>query len=987
MACKTISVLGAATQQVAIPSRLPQTQSDWQTFTQQLNTLFSQLSTTARRPAATSVPIQYATLFSSTLPPLQTTNCTVTADNSWSLFGGYSYKIAVTGSNASVVCGASGFPLPIPPNENWLLSVYGKCSGASQSFKMGLQTATTTYENTVITDATATTVDRFAIPLNLVADDASQCTLRLDFPSASGQTFWFDGFQYEPSVTGSINPSPFLSTNIIAGSIVAQFITVAQLSALSANMGTLTAGKIQSSDGRFTIDCTNELITITDGTNTRMQIGEVSAGVYDVKIWNGSGTLLFDAATGLQYAGNSTQITQVINNNSGNGQLNVNPTGGVTSNLPHANQSNQTLQVIANVGGNGQLNVNPTGGVTSTLPYANHAPSITTTIVNTPDTNGSYLGHGVVFQPHIHANQIGWGHFIGDTSGDYVGNIADTTAKRFLHGAMSTGVQGVISSGSQVNVNPSGGVTGNLPYANHDVSVRTTLASTAGGDGSYLNPSQVFNRHLNSATQDGLADGATYGRTNLTNLTGGNVDLAKSVANKYKSNLTGVVTDNLVANGNFVEGLNGWNFPPGWVQNNPNGFPAGPYTAQINPTSVQNTVTGWVKIPIDPSKTYLLECYVYCNTATATHYIGFTEYDYTGTAVNHSGSATYGYALLSGTGFSGIKYFSAEVTGNGGTSPSSTQFNQNTASIVPLLLVNYNSTASISFEINMFRISEVAAGSRRGLQSTTAGSGNYKAYADFTDNTANGHIGKHLGNIPDDSGSSRYAVAAVDPNKKALIDYSQPGHTNANLQYFGGIQSGYCYDGQAITFNPVYSSIPLVFFPANGMTYSSGVGSATSQSLAFTASSLTTSGFTASLKLVTGGTLTARSDNFSAVVAGSEYNATLTNAPAYNNQYTVNWTLSLGSSSAGTVEIRETNSTGTLLSSHNYLSGQNGAKATGVTWSGATGTSVIDISLTVTQGTGTISASTVTFTSGTAPSTNSAVPSTAPILWIALPQT
>lgn len=283
----------------------------------------------------------------------------------------------------------------------------------------------------------------------------------------------------------------------------------------------------------------------------------------------------------LPHANQSTQTLQVISNNAGNGQLNVNPTGGVTSNLPHANQSTQTQQVIANVGGNGQLNVSPTGGVTNTLPYANHAPSITTTIVNTPDGNGSYLGHGVVFQPHIHANQIGWGHFIGDTSGDYVGNIADTTAKRFLHGAMSTGVQGVISSGSQlnvnpsggvtntlpysnhdvsfrnvissgsqvnvnpsggvtgtlpysnhdvsfrnvissgsqVNVNPSGGVTGNLPYANHDVSVRTTLASTAGGDGSYLNTSQVFNRHLNSATQSGLADDATYLRWKQTQQT------------------------------------------------------------------------------------------------------------------------------------------------------------------------------------------------------------------------------------------------------------------------------------------------------------------------------------------------------------------------------------------------------------------------------------------------------------------------------------
>lgn len=867
MACKTVSVLGAATQQVAIPSRLPQTQSDWQTFVQQLNTLFSQLSTTARRPAATSVPIQYATLFSSTLPPLQTTNCTVTADNSWSLFGGFSYKIVVTGSNASVVCGASGFPLPIPPNENWLLSVYGKCSGASQSFKMGLQTANNTYQNTVITDATATTVDRFAIPLNLVADDASQCTLRLDFPSASGQTFWFDGFQYEPSVSGSINPSPFLSTNIIAGSIVAQFITVAQLSALSANMGTLTAGKIQSSDGRFTIDCTNELITITDGTNTRMQIGQVSAGVYDVKIWNGSDTLLFDAATGLQYAGNSTQVTQVINDNSGNGQLNVNPTGGVVS----------------------------------TLPYANHDVSVKNTIVSAPDGNGSYLGHGVVFQPHIHANQIGWGHFIGDTSGNYSGNLVDglnlrflhgamsgptqntvagtadgngsylqhgvvfnphltggavgwknllgdtsgdTTTnlidaanKRFLHGAMSTGVQGVISSGSQVNVNPSGGVTGNLPYLNHDLSVRTTLASTAGGDGSYLQ-AVIFNRHLANANAAGLnyTAGGTVDSFKPQEAGANVTETRRSASTTSLSNH--VISDNLLPNGNFTNGFEGWTFPSGWTLSQYNtGAGMTGMGAFINTITTEQKVMGVNLVPVDQNKTYLLEAWVYCSSAGAAHYLGFAEYDMTGAAVLHqSAGATYGYALISNGSINGYQYFAAEVSGNGGTSPTAYQFNQATASIVPVWLANYGDASVSEIGIQQFRISEVAAGSRRGLQSTTPGTGNYKAYADFTDNTAGGHLGK-----------SNWA------------DATQMG---TNIQ--GGTS---LTDGETITFANAYSADPEIVFGDGGLTYDSTLG-AVSQfqdfSASFTHSGGQTTGFTAALKISTvGGALTPHSQNFS----------------------------------------------------------------------------------------------------------------------------
>lgn len=937
MACKTVSVLGAATQQVAIPSRLPQTQSDWQTFTQQLNTLFSQLSTTARRPAATSVPIQYATLFSSTLPPLQTTNCTVTADNSWALFGGFSYKIVVTGANASVVCGASGFPLPIPPNENWLLSVYGKCSGASQSFKMGLQTANNTYQNTVITDATATTVDRFAIPLNLVADDASQCTLRLDFPSASGQTFWFDGFQYEPSVTGSINPSPFLSTNIIAGSIVAQFITVAQLSALSANMGTLTAGKIQSSDGRFTIDCTNELITITDGTNTRMQIGEVSAGVYDVKIWNGSGTLLFDAATGLQYAGNSTQVTQVINNNSGNGQLNVNPTGGVTNNLPHANQSNQTLQVIADVGGNGQLNVSPTGGVTNTLPYANHAPSVTTTIVNTPDGNGSYLGHGVVFQPHIHANQIGWGHFIGDTSGNYSGNLVDGLNLRFLHGAMSTGVQGVISSGSQVNVNPAGGVTGNLPYANHDVSVRTTLASTAGGDGSYLNAGQVFNRHLNNATQSGLAGDADAKQFQYGTLAGRPAATGSgAIYHAHDAGTNGVTyRDNGV--GSWIEvgvgHLADINGTTDDVTEGTNKF-AAEHGADITSSHAsvgQNIVTnpGFESNNVGTPSNTSIPVGASCSDGWTVLVLGSGVTAELSTATPHSG--VYCAQLQLGPNIS---------VAPTGTNYTAARIQSNNVSVKPgdVLTVSIWDTlgfsASLPAGINLqsYAYIEFASATSDGFDATSIGTvttgplgwteqpltitvPNGAAFAHITvglyvqntNSTATDMGSVYVQASFDDAAIYVNDVRAPD-SAKAYVDFSDTtagGHLAKSnwadaTQMGTNIQGGTSLtDGETITFANAYSADPEIVFGDGGLTYDSTLG-AVSQfqdfSASFTHSGGQTTGFTAALKISTvGGALTPHSQNFSSdsvtlsIAAGVIANGALTvSGNVHNSQSEIN---------------------------------------------------------------------------------------------------
>jgi putative tail protein len=50
----------------------------------------------------------------------------------------------------------------------------------------------------------------------------------------------------------------------IDGSITATMMSVGSLSAINANMGSITAGTIQSTDGKFLIDCTNKRIVISD---------------------------------------------------------------------------------------------------------------------------------------------------------------------------------------------------------------------------------------------------------------------------------------------------------------------------------------------------------------------------------------------------------------------------------------------------------------------------------------------------------------------------------------------------------------------------------------------------------------------------------------------------------------------------------------------------------------------------------------------------
>lgn len=67
-------------------------------------------------------------------------------------------------------------------------------------------------------------------------------------------------------VVGLVNGVPTVGINgnlIVDDTIQARHLAVTTLSAVSANMGTLTAGKIQSPDGKFIIDATNKTIRIT----------------------------------------------------------------------------------------------------------------------------------------------------------------------------------------------------------------------------------------------------------------------------------------------------------------------------------------------------------------------------------------------------------------------------------------------------------------------------------------------------------------------------------------------------------------------------------------------------------------------------------------------------------------------------------------------------------------------------------------------------
>lgn len=92
-----------------------------------------------------------------------------------------------------------------------------------------------------------------------------------------------------------------LAANIAAGTITVDKLTVSELSAITANLGTITAGLIRDTASKFLINLATRLIEMKDEQGspvTRVRIGEVGAGAGDwgIEIFNSAGTKIFGTA-------------------------------------------------------------------------------------------------------------------------------------------------------------------------------------------------------------------------------------------------------------------------------------------------------------------------------------------------------------------------------------------------------------------------------------------------------------------------------------------------------------------------------------------------------------------------------------------------------------------------------------------------------------------------------------------------------------------
>lgn len=220
----------------------------------------------------------------------------------------------------------------------------------------------------------------------------------------------------------------------------------------------------------------------------------------------------------------------------------------------------------------------------------------------------------------------------------------------------------------------------------------------------------------------------------------------------------------LVTNGDFEQGDVSWPTKgTGWsiVQDAVNSYPGGSWCAEYSGT-VSAAIRNAIKIPVQAGDVLASTCMAKRVSGTQGVWLrivwlgsdGVTELAYSlAPAVT---STTYVSNRVVGTAPANAFYGRIEAATDGaGSSATVAYFDNFNASMFPK------------------NLDEIGDGTNYARTVGTDLTGNR---LDFSKNLLN----KHLGNVPDDATSSRYAVLAVDANRRAIVDFSQT-HVNKIL--------------------------------------------------------------------------------------------------------------------------------------------------------------------------------------------------------------
>jgi len=159
-------------------------------------------------------PVRYSTWPYDTLPDVTVVRGTATLDVAVAYFDDNALKLSATDDNCYCYLGTSstGYNISIPPNEKWILSLYVRCSAASQPGQLYLKTEKnggTFYGKNFTTSPSANTWQRVSGLLDLSADSSTKVLIRVDNDGGSGVDMWIDGIMLEPTIGVAADPSPF----------------------------------------------------------------------------------------------------------------------------------------------------------------------------------------------------------------------------------------------------------------------------------------------------------------------------------------------------------------------------------------------------------------------------------------------------------------------------------------------------------------------------------------------------------------------------------------------------------------------------------------------------------------------------------------------------------------------------------------------------------------------------------------------------------
>lgn len=127
-----------------------------------------------------------------------------------------------------------------------------------------------------------------------------------------------------------------------------------------------------------------------------------------------------------------------------------------------------------------------------------------------------------------------------------------------------------------------------------------------------------------------------------------------------------------------------------------------------------------------------------------------------------------------------------------------------------------------------------------------------------------------------------------------------------------GVQTGTAYDGDVITFDPVFNDVPAVIMGDGGITYSGTLGAVDTQRI-LQAQDLTQTGFTMKAKLGDLGAPTARTLNFSNTDVSTIVATKTLAAEAYDDAYTANFVMTVEAGGTGIANVYTKSAAGSYV--------------------------------------------------------------------------